>query len=58
MVLALDPGLDNARILPGLATGASYAVIRGRVFVLDLRLDAIVASDTAFASAGIGVNIN
>ncbi len=58
MVVPLDAGLDNARVRPGLATGASYALVRGRVFVLDLRLDAVAATDRTFGSVGIGVNVN
>lgn len=58
MVIPLDAGLTNARIRPGLATGASYAVVRGRTFVLDLRIDAVAATDATFGSLGIGVNVN
>ncbi len=58
MVVALDPGLVDAQLLPGVATGASLALVRGRVFVLDLRLDTIVAPGSAFGSLGVGVNVN
>ena len=58
MVLTLDPGLEDPALRPGVATGASYALVRGRVFVLDLRVDAIAATKSAFGSVGIGVNVN
>lgn len=58
MILSLDPGLDNPTLQPGVATGASYALVRGRVFVLDLRLDAVAGTSATFGSVGIGVNVN
>lgn len=58
MVLTLEPGLDDPSLQPGLATGASYALVRGRVFVLDLRVDAIAATASTFGTVGIGVNVN
>lgn len=58
MVLTLDPGLEDPALQPGIATGASYALVRGRVFVLDLRFDAIAATSSTFGSVGIGVNVN
>ncbi len=56
-VVDKDP-VDGGEVDVGVATGASFALIRGRVFVLDLRLDATVATGVAFGSAGVGVNIN
>jgi hypothetical protein len=57
-VLALDPGFSN----PGFGVGGngavSFAIIRTRVFVLDVRFDATVASSAAFGSLGVGVNVN
>lgn len=58
MVLTLDPGLEDPALQPGLATGASYALVRGRTFVLDLRVDAIAATSSTFGTVGIGVNAN
>lgn len=58
LVLALEPGLDSPSLQPGLATGASYALVRGRVFVLDLRVDAIAATGATFGTVGVGVNVN
>ncbi|CAN5837287.1 hypothetical protein BH11MYX3_BH11MYX3_13060 [soil metagenome] len=36
----------------------SVAILRTRVFVLDVRLDATISSAAAFGSLGIGVNVN
>jgi hypothetical protein len=58
MIVELDSGLDNARLRGGLAGSASYALVRGRVFVLDLRLDAVQSTDKSFGTVGIGVNAN
>ena len=58
LILTLDPGLVDASLQPGIATGASYALVRGRTFVLDLRVDAIGATSSAFGTVGIGVNAN
>lgn len=58
MILAFDPGFENVGLEPGATTGASYALIRSRSFVLDLRLDLSVGTSTVFGTAGIGVNIN
>ncbi len=58
LVLALEPGLESPSLQPGLATGASYALVRGRVFVLDLRVDAIAATGATFGTVGVGVNVN
>jgi len=57
LVVHKDP-VDGGAIDVGVATGASFALIRGRVFVLDLRLDATVATGAAFGTAGLGVNVN
>ncbi len=56
-VVAKDP-VDGAGVDVGVTTGVSYAVVRGRVFVLDVVLDATVATGVAFGLAGVGVNIN
>lgn len=58
MVLAFNPGFEDARLAPGLSGGASYALVKAGTFVLDLRLDLTAATTGAFGSAGIGVNLN
>lgn len=58
MILAFDPGFENAGLEPGVTTGASFAVIRSGTFVLDLRADVSVGTDTQFGTLGIGVNLN
>ncbi|MBA3538336.1 MAG: hypothetical protein H0T79_01795 [Deltaproteobacteria bacterium] len=58
MLLGFDPGFENGRLAPGATTGASYALVRSRVFVLDLRVDAAIGTSLAFGSVGVGVNIN
>lgn len=57
-VLAWDPGFNDASPNVGGNGAVSYAIVRTRVFVLDLRLDATVASSVAFGSLGVGVNVN
>ncbi len=57
-VLALDPGFANAGFGVGGNGAVSFAVIRTRVFVLDVRFDATIASSAAFGSLGVGVNVN
>jgi hypothetical protein len=57
-VLGWDPGFDNARFRIGANVGASYAIVRTRVFVLDLRFDATFAPSLSLGSLGIGVNLN
>jgi hypothetical protein len=57
-VIAFDPGFDNGHLDIGVTTGASFAVLRLRVFVLDLRIDATAAPGVVFGSLGVGVNVN
>lgn len=57
-VLAFDPGFEDAGFSPGVAGSVSYALLRGRAFVLDLRLDATAATAVTMGTLGIGVNIN
>lgn len=57
-VLAMDPGFDNVTPTVGGNVALSLAVIRGRVFVLDVRADSTVSPEGAFASLGVGVNVN
>jgi hypothetical protein len=58
MILAFDPGFEDAGLEAGVTAGASYAVVKVGTFALDLRLDLAAGSNTAFGSVGIGVNIN
>jgi len=58
MILAFDPGFENAGIEPGVTTGASFALVRSGTFVLDLRVDLSAGTSTVFGTAGIGVNVN
>jgi hypothetical protein len=48
-----DDGLDL-----GVTSGASFAVIRTRVFVLDLRLDLAAGADVQLGTVGVGANLN
>ena len=57
-VLAMDPGFDNVTPTVGGNVALSLGLIRGRVFVLDVRADSTVSPEGAFASLGVGVNIN
>jgi len=58
LLLAFDPGFDNARLRPGAVAGASYAVIKVGVLAIDLRLDVAAGPSTAFGTAGVGINVN
>jgi hypothetical protein len=58
MILAFDPGFENAGLEPGATGGLSYAAIRSGSFVLDLRVDVAAGTSTAFGSVGVGVNVN
>ena len=58
MVLAFDPGFDDAGLEPGLTGGASYALIRSGAFVLDLRADLTAGTSVTFGTVGVGVNLN
>lgn len=58
MVLAFDPGFENAGLEPGLHTAASYALVRHKSFVLDLRVDLTAGTSTTFGTLGLGVNVN
>ena len=57
-VLAFDPGFGKVSPDLGGNGAVSYAIVRTRIFVLDLRLDATVARSVAFGSVGVGVNVN
>jgi hypothetical protein len=58
LVLAFDPGFDDAALSPGLTGSASLALVRAGAFVLDLRVDITAAAPAAFGSLGVGVNLN
>jgi hypothetical protein len=58
LVLAFDPGFDNAGLGPGLTGSASVALVKAGTFVLDLRVDVTAAASVAFGNMGIGVNLN
>jgi len=58
MVLAFDPGFNNAGLEPGVAVGGSYAIVRSGNFVLDLRVDLTGGTSTSFGTVGLGVNLN
>ncbi len=58
MVLAFNPGFEDAGLEPGIAVGGSYAIVRSRSFVLDLRVDLVGGTETSFGTLGLGVNIN
>jgi len=58
LLLTLDPGFTDAAFHPGLATSASYAVVKVGTFALDVHLDFAAGSSVAFGSVGVGVNLN
>lgn len=58
LVLAFDPGFDNAGLGPGLTGGASVTLVKAGRFVLDLRVDLTAAPSVVFGNVGIGVNLN
>ncbi len=58
MVLAFDPGFEDAGLEPGVNGSASYALIKSGSFVLDLRFDLTAGTSTSFGSFGVGVNVN
>jgi len=58
MVLAFDPGFEDAGLEPGVNGAASYALIKSGSFVLDVCLDLTAGTSTSFGSLGIGVNVN
>jgi len=58
MVLAFDPGFEDAGLEPGVNGGASYALIKSGSFVFDVRLDLTAGTSTRFGSLGVGVNVN
>jgi hypothetical protein len=49
---------DPTELTAGVETGASYAVVRLRVFVLDLRARMIAAPGAVMGSLGVGVAVN
>lgn len=57
-VLAFDPGFENVGFEPAAAGAVSYAVVKRGTFALDLRMDLTAGTSTAFATAGVGVNLN
>lgn len=58
MLLAWDPGFENARLEPGVTAGASYAFVKVGTLALDLRLDVDAGPGTAFGTLGVGINLN
>jgi hypothetical protein len=58
LLLAFDPGFDNARLRPGVTTGASWAFVKVGVLAVDLRLDLSAGPSTVFGTLGVGVNLN
>jgi hypothetical protein len=58
LVLAFEPGFNNAALSPGLQGGIGYAAVRAGSFVLDVRFDLTVSTNTALGSFGVGVNLN
>lgn len=58
LLLAFDPGFDNARLRPGVTLGASYAWLKIGTFALDARLDLATGPSTTFGTIGVGVNLN
>lgn len=57
-VLALDPGFGDTHAGLGGNGALSVAIVRTRVFVLDVRFDATISGAAAFGSLGVGVNVN
>jgi hypothetical protein len=65
MILAFRPGFGASSGLGhaladtfGLSGAASFAAVRTRVFVLDLRAELTIGRSDAFGSLGVGVNLN
>jgi hypothetical protein len=58
LLLAFEPGFEDAALHPGVTTGASYAVIKVGTFALDLCLDVTLGPSVAFGTLGVGVNLN
>ena len=58
LVLAFEPGFNNAALAPGLLGGIGYAAVRAGNFVLDVRFDLTVSTNTSMGSLGVGVNLN
>lgn len=58
LLLAFDPGFENARLRPGVTTGASWAFVKVGRLAVDLRLDLSAGPSTAFGTLGFGVNLN
>jgi hypothetical protein len=58
LLLVSDPGFNNTRLRPGVATGASYAFVKVGRFALDLCLDLTAGPSTVFGSVGVGANLN
>lgn len=58
LLLVLDPGFTNARLAPGITTGASYAFVKVGTLAVDARLDVTAGPSTAFGTIGVGVNLN
>ncbi|MCE9574579.1 MAG: hypothetical protein K8W52_15635 [Deltaproteobacteria bacterium] len=65
MILAFTPGFDHAIGLGdsvvdtiGLGAAASVALVRTRVFVLDLRFELTTSPAATFGDLGVGVNLN
>ena len=58
LVLAFDPGFNNAALKPGAAGGASYAFVKVGTFVVDARFDLVLATSGGFGTLGVGVGLN
>jgi hypothetical protein len=58
MMLTFDPGFQHAALRPGIASGASYAIVKVGTFVLDLRFDLTAGASVVFGSIGVGVGMN
>jgi hypothetical protein len=58
MILAFNPGFEDAGLEAGVNGSASYALIRSGTFTLDVRMDLTAGSSTRFGNVGVGVNLN
>ncbi|MGE5186147.1 MAG: hypothetical protein ACM31C_29025 [Acidobacteriota bacterium] len=58
LLLAFDPGFDNARLRPGVTLGASYAFVKVGTLAVDARFDLATGPSTTFGTVGVGVNLN
>jgi len=58
LVLAFDPGFNNAALKPGANGGASYAFVKVGRFVVDARFDITLVPDGGFGTLGVGVGVD